>query len=93
MGPITLPFSLKTTEVSIPENEWTVIQQCDSTEAIKVEWDQKYGLTRTEYCRAVFQNASQYKLVAPWINITIEKSNTNNICYVKEPYDSAKINH
>jgi hypothetical protein len=84
-------FSHQGTKTEIPENEWKVVQQGDFTEMIRVEWDQKYGMTKTEYCRVVFQNASQYKLVAPWLNINIEKANTNNIRYTKEPYDSVKI--
>jgi hypothetical protein len=75
----------------IPENEWKVVQQADSISMIKVEWDQKYGATKIAYCRAVFQNSTQFKLVAPWITLTIEKANLDNIRFVKEFFDSAKI--
>lgn len=77
-------------EEAIPENEWKVVQQADSTEMIQVEWDQKYGETKVIYCRVVFQNGSQYKLVAPWITLTIEKANMNNIKFIREVYDSVK---
>jgi hypothetical protein len=75
----------------IPENEWKIVQQADTNEMVRVEWDQKYGETKAVYCRVVFQNASQYKLVAPWVDLTIEKANTNNIKYAKELFDSVKI--
>lgn len=84
-------FNILPKENVIPENEWKIVQQTDSTGMIRVEWDQKYGETKAIYCRVVFQNESQYKLVAPWINMAIEKPNTNNIKYIKEPFDSVKI--
>ena len=84
-------FNTTPKEEPIPENEWKVIQQADSTGMIRVEWDQKYGETKAVYCKVVFQNTSQYKLIAPWIDLTIEKANTNNVKYAKEPFDSVKI--
>jgi hypothetical protein len=89
---VNAPSNGPSKDVVIPENEWKVVQQSDSSEMILVEWDQKYGDTKKQYCRLVFQNGSQYKLVAPWVNMLIEKTNTNNICYTKVPFDSLKIN-
>jgi hypothetical protein len=86
-------FNHTVQEDIIPENEWKVVQQADSTEMIRVEWDQKYGETKTTYCRVIFQNNSQYKLVAPWVTLTIEKANLNNINFSKESYDSIKIEY
>ena len=80
------------TQDTIPQNPWTVVTQADPSELIKVTWDQKYGSTVTQYCKVVFQSAAEYKLVAPWANVLIEKENLNNINFSKEPFDSSKIN-
>lgn len=88
--PIIIPTPANK-EIVIPPNEWSVVQQTDSAGMIRVEWDQKYGMTKVAYCRVVFQTTSQYKLVAPWINEAIEKANVNNIQYTKEPFDSVKV--
>jgi hypothetical protein len=78
-------------EIEIPKTEWLVLQQADSGQMIRVEWDQKYGSIKVAYCKVLFQSSTQYKLGAPWTNDVIEKSNVNNIHYTKESLDPAKL--
>lgn len=69
-----------------PWQEYISIPAEDTGKVFEVTWDQKYGATRREFCRAIFKNdkSMQYKLVAPWItSIIIQLSNTNNIKIVK----------
>lgn len=75
-------------EEKILPNVWEPLKQVNISDTgkvvIKVTWDQKYGQTKVEYCRAVFHNAKegQYMLTAPWLgSVRIERSNTNDISF------------
>lgn len=78
-------------EKKIEVSEWVSIKSAKETKAIKVIWYQKYGITRTEYCKVVFENkkSKKYKLVAPWIDLIIEQVNENDISFEDVPMDSA----
>jgi len=75
--------------LQIEDNPWELllnIEPSDTLHVYKVVWDQKYGATKINYCRAIFENkkAKQYKLIAPWFNsIIIEGQNINNIDFKK----------
>lgn len=75
--------------LKIEESPWKVlscIKSNDSVYVYKVTWDQKYGVTKTAYCMAIFKNEStnEYKLIAPWLNtVLIEKQNINDIDIAK----------
>ena len=77
-------------EKKIEENGWVSVIAAEGDEALRVEWDQKYGFRRTEYCKVVFYNKKEglIKLVAPWLEMTIVEANMNNIKYKKVPIDS-----
>lgn len=83
-----------TEDQKIEKNEWEehkFILVDDSVHVYKVTWDQKYGVTRTEYCKAAFRNdkQKQYKLVAPWLDEKIiERVNMNDIRFDKILLDS-----
>jgi hypothetical protein len=68
----------------ITENEWiphTSINVTDTSHAIEVTYDQKYGRTVRIYCMAVFENKKEnrYKCIAPWLGKKeIERSNIND---------------
>ena len=61
--------------------EWKVraaIQPGDTSQVIVLRYRDEIGLTeQTVYCMAVFENAKEYKLVAPWIHtdVRIQKAN------------------
>jgi len=75
--------------LQIEKNPWellTSIEPEDTNNIFKVVWDQKYGITKTSYCLAIFENVEQdqYKLIAPWLNtVIIEKQNIININFYK----------
>lgn len=57
----------------IEENTWKPylsISDKSNDEVFEVSWDQKYGVTKKQYCMVVFRNESirQYKLIAPWLD-------------------------
>ena len=66
--------------------EYMSISIQDSMYAYEVIWDQKYGVTKKEYCKVIFKNDKNnlYKLVAPWrSSIEIPYANINNIAINK----------
>lgn len=73
----------------IEENTWKPylsISDKSNDEVFEVSWDQKYGVTKKQYCMVVFRNESirQYKLIAPWLDgAIIEYQNTNDIKFKK----------
>lgn len=73
----------------IEENTWKPylsISDKSNDEVFEVTWDQKYGVTKKQYCMVVFRNESirQYKLIAPWLDgAIIEYQNTNDIKFKK----------
>ena len=73
----------------IEENTWKPylsISDKRNDEVFEVTWDQKYGVTKKQYCMVVFRNESirQYKLIAPWLDGSIiEYQNTNDIKFKK----------
>lgn len=70
-------------EKEIEVNEWQPIKTAGEEELIKVVWDQKYGIRKTEYCKVVFENKKRklYKLIAPGLEAVIEQSNINDIIF------------
>lgn len=72
------------------KTDWQVVQQAEEGKIVRVEWNEKYGGHMSAHCRALFESKTQYKLVAPWINAVLEKSNINNITYCKENMDTTK---
>ena len=66
-------------------NEWMpykAIDPDDSLNVLSVTWTEKYGETKTVYCKVVFKNdkEKQYKLVAPWLGtVDIERANMDDI--------------
>jgi hypothetical protein len=78
----------------LDKNDWENIKAAKKGKALKVRWSQKYGIRRTEYCKAVFYNRKDglIKLVAPWLDITIMKSNTYDIEYKIVSMDSIPKN-
>lgn len=70
-------------------NDWKPylsISDKSEDEIYEVIWDQKYGVTKKQYCVVVFRNesAKQYKLIAPWLDgAIIEYQNTNDIKFKK----------
>lgn len=71
--------------LKVETNSWETyltIPEKDSVSIYEVTWDQKYGVTKTAYCMAIFKDDKihQYKLIAPWIDLLIiEAQNTNDI--------------
>ncbi len=67
----------------IEVNEWEPIKTAGEDELVKVVWDQKYGATKTENCKVVFENKKKklYKLIAPGLEVVIERSNINDISF------------
>lgn len=75
--------------------EWvevTAIAVTDTNNVIRVTWDQKYGRTKTEYCRAIFVNKKdrKIKLVSPWITTFIEEANINDLTLERVSKDSMR---
>lgn len=68
-------------QIEKERREWTVrasIQPGDTTSVLMLKYRDEIGLTeQVAYCMAIFENAKEYKLVAPWIHtdIRIQKSN------------------
>ena len=75
--------TLDTSEVETnPWQPYKYLTESDSDYVFEVIWDQKYGATKTAYCKAIFKNikTNQYELIAPWLNsVTIEAQNTNDL--------------
>lgn len=71
-------------EQTLEKNDWVSIQSIkleDSLNVIKITYQEKYGLERTFYCKAVFENikTAEYKCVAPWLgSLLLQKSNLNS---------------
>jgi len=71
--------------IQIEKGEWEEYKSIlieDSILVYQVTWDQKYGVTKTEYCKVIFKNdkQKQYKLIAPWLDgVIIERVNMNDL--------------
>lgn len=75
----------------IVQNEWELHKSAGDEEALVVQWDQKYGATKTVYCKVIFysKKTKQFKLVGKWMEtVLIEASNTNDLKITKIPVDS-----
>ena len=61
------------------EPEWKVEYYSEKPDSIdlKVTYQEKYGLERVVFCKAVFSNSktNQYKLISPEVSLILEKSN------------------
>ena len=80
---------VKNKNSKLEDNDWIEHKIAGPGQIIKVSWDQKYGITKTTYCKIVFSNKTQktYKLIAPWITneFIIERNNIYNISTTKYP--------
>lgn len=67
-------------KVEIGWKPYKFIKDNDTNYVYRVVWQEKYGLNRIEYTRAVFRNQKgDYKLLAPWKEVEINYSNVNHI--------------
>jgi hypothetical protein len=68
-------------------NDWKTviaIASDDTTNVIKIGYDQKYGSHIEFYCKAMFRNdkTNQYKFIAPWmVGTEVERANIDAITY------------
>ena len=77
----------------IEQNDWTPfasIQPNDSLNVLKVVYQEKYGSEKTIYCKVIFDNTktAEYKCVAPWLDLILEKSNLNSFKFSTISKDS-----
>lgn len=69
----------------IVKNEWKPVNSADENEELEVTVKESYlGGIRIYYCKAIFLNGSQYKLVSPvYEEIIINYDNITDIKIVK----------
>jgi hypothetical protein len=70
-------------EPKIEKNDWVTfssINPDDTLNVLKVVYQEKYGLEKTIFCKAIFDNTktAEYKCVAPWLSLILQKSNLNS---------------
>jgi hypothetical protein len=70
-------------EPKIEKNDWTPLSSIrveDSLKIIKVVYQEKYGIEKVVCCMAIFENikTGEYKCIAPWLNLILQKSNLNS---------------
>jgi hypothetical protein len=83
---ITIGNIATKTKLTDTVNVWIALSSTEK-DSIKVTYQEKYGIEKTLYCSAIFENnkTGEYKCVAPWLgNIVLQKSNLNSFTYNKK---------
>jgi hypothetical protein len=91
--PVYFGPNMKYEEKPIEPNIWQpykAISPQDSTHVYRVTWAESWSASKIAYCKAAFRNdkEKQYKLVAPWATIDIERANMYDIMFEIVSIDS-----
>ena len=83
-----------TTEIE--KNKWELERYADpdSLSVLYVSWVGEYGsMPKFEYCKAIFTNDKETKLIAPWMELIMYKSNINDMKIQKIKVSRAVMNN